>query len=71
MARTVKKGYDDKGNLVFDGTTRPYYSRERKWARKSTNRKNRNVTKETLRTITDFEEVVVVDPPSTGGWITH
>lgn len=72
MSHTRKKGYDERGNLLAGDTeTRSFYSRERKWARKSTNRKNRNATREALRTIDDPDTVIVERPPSTGGWITH
>lgn len=73
MARTRKRGYDSRGNL--DPEQRPevrsFWARERKWARKQTNRAARNAADEKLRTMTDPEDVVIDDNPSTGGWITH
>lgn len=50
---------------------RKWYSREAKWARKSTNRQNRNRTNGALRTMRDAEEVITDKPRHTGGWITH
>lgn len=71
MARTIKKGYNSKGNIVHDGTTRAWFSRERKWARKQTNRKARGIEAEAMRTFADPEDTVLPKRPSTGGWISH
>lgn len=72
MARTIRKTTGRDGRIDYSAPgVRPYWSRERKWARKSTNRKNRNRTDEVLRTITDPEDVMVDRPVSTGGWISH
>lgn len=64
MARTVNADTEGK-------PTRSVYSRERKWARKQTNRKARGRAREALATMTDPDAIVIDRNPSTGGWITH
>lgn len=61
MSRTVRRTKN----------VRSWYSREAKWARKHTNRQNRNTARQIIKTMRDPDETVVPDPPSTGGWVTH
>lgn len=72
MSRTRKRGYDKRGKLLrMSISTRSVWARERKWARKMTNRKARNRAAQALRTIDDPDELVIDRSPRTEGWITY
>lgn len=73
MSRTIRKATGREGRIDYAKPgVRSYYSRERKWARKQTNRTNRNRAATLLRNRrADHDDLVIPDPPSTGGWISH
>ena len=71
MSRTTRKtGRDGRSDFAIKGV-RSLYAREKKWARKQTNRKARNQTVEVLHVTEDYDEMIDPRPRSTGGWITH
>lgn len=71
MARTLRRtGRDGKEDYTITGV-RSWANREARWARKQTNRKARNRTREILATTVDHDAMVDPRPVSTSGWITH
>jgi len=71
MARTIRIDGTRDGRTWDTWRRRSYYSTERKWARKATNRQVRNRSRQVVAIAEDHDDVVYPEPVHTGGWISH